>query len=107
MQALEVEGWLDTVENLDVPEFRKAWAEYQRSGPRTKAGKLYKPDAGALYLIAMDARPKVRIVPDPAPVEVVREPMSPERRQAIMDDVGFHGDIQVHKFTDKPKEIER
>lgn len=56
MQQLEVEGWMDVLEPLDETEIRKAWAEYQRTGPRSAKGALLKPDAGAIYRIAMAAR---------------------------------------------------
>ena len=105
-QILEIEGWQDVLEVLSEVEFRKAWAEYQRTGPRTKAGKLYKPDAGALYLIAMDARPKVTIVADPKPEEPPRERMTAEQRQQISDEVNFGGNVKVKSFDAKPEERE-
>jgi hypothetical protein len=101
---LEIEGWQDVLEVLSEMEFRKSWSEYQRSGPRTKSGKLYKPDAGALFKIAMGSRPKVRIIAEPKPEGPPREPMTAERRQAIMDEVGFRGNIDVKSFNSKPEE---
>lgn len=56
VRALELEGWLDVLESLSDAEIRMAWAEYQKTGPRSAAGKLLKPDAGALFRIANDAR---------------------------------------------------
>lgn len=56
MQAIEIEGWVDVLEPLTEREIRDAWAVYQRTGPRSRNGALRKPDAGALYLIAMKAR---------------------------------------------------
>ena len=56
VRALELEGWLDVLEPLTEAEIRSAWAEYQRSGPRSARGNLIKPDAGALYRIAASAR---------------------------------------------------
>ncbi len=102
---MEIEGWQDVLEVLSEVEFRKAWAEYQRSGPRTKTGKLYKPDAGALYGIAMDARPRVTVVPDPVADEPERIPASAEFRQAEMDRIGFHGKVKVKSFNAKPSEV--
>lgn len=104
-QVLELEGWIDVLEGLSEMEFRKSWAEYQRSGPRTQAGKLYKPDAGALYAIAMDSRPKVRIVPEPTTPEPERIQATAEQRQAIMKEVNFSGDVAVKSFSSKPSEV--
>ena len=56
MQTLDIEGWMDVLQPLTDDELRGAWAEYQRSGPRTAKGSLMKPDAGALYRIAMRER---------------------------------------------------
>lgn len=56
VQALEIEGWMDVLEPLTEREVRDAWIAYQRNGPRTRNGALRKPDAGALYLIAMKDR---------------------------------------------------
>lgn len=74
VQALELEGWMDVLENCSHSEIRKAWANYQRTGPRTQSGKLYKPDAGALYQIIMRARPKPQVVHS--------RPMTAEERKA-------------------------
>lgn len=51
VQAVQLEGWLDVLEPFSDEEVRRAWAEYQRSGPRARNGALRKPDAGALWLI--------------------------------------------------------
>ncbi|WP_104019099.1 hypothetical protein [Roseovarius nitratireducens] len=64
-RALELEGWADVLETCSHSEIRKAWAEYQKTGPRTRAGRLYKPDAGALYRIIVKRRPP----PPPSPFE--------------------------------------
>ena len=86
VQALEIEGWCDVLENCAHSEIRQAWAAYQKTGPRTKAGKLYKPDAGALYRIIMATRPKPRIV---ARSEPEREPCPPEVAAEIVAKAGF------------------
>lgn len=49
IRAIELETWLDTLGEMTCDEFRAAWIEYQRSGPRTAKGRLYKPDAGAIW----------------------------------------------------------
>ena len=56
VRALEMEAWMDVLEPLAEDEIRAAWAEYQRQGPRSAKGALYRPDAGALYRLAMQAR---------------------------------------------------
>lgn len=56
VQVLEIETWLDVLEPLTEAEIRFAWAEYQRSGPRTGKGRLTKPDAGAIWRIASAVR---------------------------------------------------
>ena len=56
-------------------KIRKAWATYQRTGPRTQSGKLYKPDAGALYQIIFRSRPKPKVVE--------RRPMTSDERKAL------------------------
>lgn len=60
VQVLEIEGWMDVLQSLSEAEIRAAWAEYQKNGPRTKTGRLYKPDAGALFSIAAASRREER-----------------------------------------------
>jgi len=81
VQAMELEGWMDVLENCSHSEIRKAWATYQRTGPRTQAGKLYKPDAGALYQIILRARPKPKAVPDARPMTAEERKAEEERRR--------------------------
>ena len=56
VRTLEIEGWLDVLQDLSEAEVRDAWGSYQRNGARTASGRLVKPDAGALWHVAMDAR---------------------------------------------------
>lgn len=90
-RVLELEGWLDVLEPLDDTEVRAAWAEYQRSGPRSAAGKLLRPDAGALYRIAMQARAnaarldRLRNPPPPPPPPPVIDDAERERRRAFAE----------------------
>lgn len=94
VQAIEIEGWLDVLEPYDDAEIRAAWAEYQRSGPRSARGALYKPDAGALYAIIQRDRREAAMragahrrapsLPQAEPVQ-----MSAERAAEILREVGF------------------
>lgn len=87
VQALEIEGWADVLENCSHTEIRNAWATYQKTGPRSKSGRLSKPDAGALYRIVLSSRPKPRVVqPDPEPP---RERVSKKRAAEILAEAGF------------------
>lgn len=87
VRACEIQGWIDALETCSHGEVRAAWADYQRSGPRSGNGRLLKPDAGALWRIIIAARPK----PKPAPMIVRQEPerprISPDRARAIMAEV--------------------
>jgi len=62
---LEIEGWMDVLENCSHSEIREAWRDYQKNGARTQSGKLYKPDAGALYRIIKERRPRLTVAPTP------------------------------------------
>jgi len=86
VQALEIEGWMDVLENCSHIEIRQAWATYQKTGPRTANGRLYKPDAGAIYRLILDERPRPQIVRQAAP-EPHREIISPQRKAEIMREV--------------------
>lgn len=55
-RIFEVETWQDVLRSVSPDEIRAAWADYQTTGPRTKAGALLRPDAGALFLRVMFAR---------------------------------------------------
>lgn len=84
-EALEVEGWMDVLENCSHSEIRAAWAAYQKTGPRTQAGKLYKPDAGALYQIILSNRPKPKIVDERRPA--TREEDEAYRKSVARDKI--------------------
>lgn len=85
VRALEVEGWMDVLENCSHSEIREAWTAYQKTGPRTQAGKLYKPDAGALYQIILSKRPRVKLVDDRRPA--TREEDEAYRRTVARDKI--------------------
>lgn len=98
-RAVEVEGWLDVVDGLTEAEFRDAWAEYQRTGPRSERGALLRPDAGAIYGIAMKARAATLAVKRAAlapPTEPPRERVSADAAAAILAQAGF----RPRRFTD-------
>jgi hypothetical protein len=88
VQALELESWIDVLQNCSHSEIREAWAAYQRSGPRTARGCLCKPDAGALYRIIIRARPKPTVVRNDPP-ERTEPRVSPEAARRIMAEAGF------------------
>lgn len=60
VRAMEIEAWVAVLGKMSHDEIRAAWAEYQKTGPRTQAGRLYRPDAGALYRIIMAERAMAR-----------------------------------------------
>lgn len=95
VEALEVEGWMDVLQNCSHSEIRAAWADYQKSGPRTARGSLCKPDAGAIYHLILSKRPRPRVVM-PAPV-AQPEPMTRERYLEVCEELGIqmseHGGI--------------
>lgn len=86
-QTLQIEGWIDVLEDLTEEEIRKAWASYQRSGPRSVKGQLIKPDAGAIYRLAMKARPpKVQATHSHDDARPPR--MTKEMARSILEDAG-------------------
>lgn len=91
VRAVELEGWMDVLENCSHSEIRQAWTDYQKSGPRTATGKLYKPDAGALYRLILKARPKPQLVKEPEPEST---PATKEQAQQILADAG----VTLNKF---------
>jgi hypothetical protein len=89
VRALEIEGWMDVLENCSHSEIRAAWTEYQKVGPRSAAGRLAKPDAGALYRLILKARPKPKLVQPQD--EEARVPCSPEKAEEILREAGLAG----------------
>lgn len=89
VQAIELEGWMDVLENCSHSEIRAAWTEYQKVGPRSAAGRLAKPDAGALYRLILKARPKPQLVKPQQDDE--RVPCSPEKAEEILREAGLAG----------------
>lgn len=93
VRAVQLEGWLDVLDQFSDDEIRGAWAEYQRKGPRSKAGKLLRPDAGALHQIIVDARAKThqqaKRVALPPPPEPEPKRISADRAYEILRAAGF------------------
>lgn len=105
-RALEIEAWMDVLQTCSHSEIRNAWAEYMRTGPRTQAGKLYKPDAGALYRIVMKARPRPAPVRTYEPEPEERAPrITPERMKEIMDEKGLGPAYHRPKAFPKPPKL--
>lgn len=78
---------------VSVDELRRAWAEYQTTGPRSQSGRLARPDAGALYGRIIAARVTAAIINSPPRVQIAApapEPrMSGARAAEILAEVGF------------------
>lgn len=91
IRALQIEGYVDVLQHVSHPELRDAWADYQRSGPRSSKGRLLRPDAGALYALVVRARRRN------APLRPAQEPASacqghaPRKDAAeILAEIGFN-----------------
>lgn len=99
VQILELETWMDVLEPLTEDEIRRAWVEYQRTGPRSARGALRRPDAGAIYRIVenwkIEAAVNERILRSRAEREAERQEqaeraahrISPERALEILQSV--------------------
>lgn len=89
-KAIEVEGWMDVLENCSHSEIRYAWRDYQIDpNNRTARGRLAKPDAGALRAIILSKRPRPKLVRQPLPPEPVKERCDPKTAQEICEAAGF------------------
>lgn len=93
IRALELEGWIDVLEGCGDAEIRYAWSEYQKDGPRSRAGRLLRPDAGAIYRLIMAARGRDMLaaraaLPRPPP-EPDRASVSPDAAREIMRRAGL------------------
>jgi len=89
VKAIEIEGWVDVLENCSHSEIRAAWRDYQTDERnRTARNRLAKPDAGAIRAIIMRKRPVPKLV---APVpEASKEPtVTAEQAEEIMRLAGF------------------
>jgi hypothetical protein len=103
VEAMEREAWVATLETLSHDELLAAWVLYQRQGPRSERGILIKPDAGALYRIAMEARPRPALRSIPARAEAPRSKIAPHRVTEIMAEVYGNDRAGEGLLTPKPK----
>lgn len=88
VRAIEIEGWVDVLENCSHDEIRAAWRDYQLdANNRTARGRLAKPDAGAIRAIILRKRPKPQVVPTPEPER--EAPCTAEAAAEIMRQAGF------------------
>lgn len=90
VQAIEIEGWMDVLENCSHSEIREAWRDYQTDpANRTAKGRLAKPDAGAIRSIILRKRPKPKLV-QPEQDEGPKEPRVTAAQAAqIIKEAGF------------------
>jgi hypothetical protein len=108
-QAMEVEGWVDVLEQCSHSEIRYAWRDYQTDRKnRTERGRLAKPDAGALFRIILSKRTQA---PSQKAVEkretIAEDRVDPARAQQILDEEGFNrltgfGTVPVKGFPRSP-----
>ncbi len=89
MQAMEIEGWMDVLENCSHSEIRAAWRDYQTDpSNRTARGRLAKPDAGAIRAIVLQKRPRPQLV-QPEPEAQTKPVVTAEQASRILEEVGF------------------
>jgi len=89
VKAIEIEGWVDVLENCNHSEIRAAWRDYQTDARnRTARNRLAKPDAGAILAIIMRKRPVPKLV-TPEPSTPVEPPVTAEQASDIMRKAGF------------------
>ena len=89
-KAIEVEGWMDVLENCSHSEIRFAWRDYQTNPKnRTARGRLAKPDAGALLDIIYRKRPKPQVAYSQPESEPVKKRIDPETAQRICEEAGY------------------
>ncbi len=89
-KVIEVEGYMDVLENCSHSEIRFAWRDYQTNPDnRTARGRLAKPDAGALLAIIYSKRPRPVIVHSKPKPEPERVRCDPKVAQAICAEAGF------------------
>lgn len=87
VQVIEIEGWMDVLENCSHSEIRDAWRDYQMDEQnRTARGRLMKPDAGALRRIILRKRPKPKLVKE---TEYRDPPCDRRVAQEICEQAGF------------------
>ena len=90
--------WMNALHDFTQDEIDNACGEWVLSNPRRK------PNEGHIRELIIQMRPLPKLKPEPE--EQPRERMTAARRQPIMDEVNFSGDVKVRKPTDKPEERE-
>lgn len=89
VRALEMENWMDLLQNLSMSEIKAAWQSYQLdTRNRTATGALRRPDPARLSQIALAKRPKPALVSHNDTPGAV-EPVGKERAAEIMAQHGF------------------
>lgn len=89
-KAMEVEGWMDVLENCAHSEIRNAWRKYQTNdNNRTRYGNLRRPDAGILRKIILEARPRPKVAYSAPPPQPERTRCDAKTAQAICEAAGF------------------
>lgn len=90
VMAVDVDLWATALQQFSHSEIMAGFGAYFNDGPRTKSGKLTKPDPGAIKALIFKARPK------PKPRPVVEDPPRPapspeelERSAKFVADMGF------------------
>jgi hypothetical protein len=90
VKAVELEGWMDVLENCTHSEIRAAWRDYQcDDSNRSARGRLVKPDAGALRKIILRKRPKPQLVQPEPEQEEPRERVTAASAQRILEEAGM------------------
>lgn len=83
VMAVDVDLWANALQIFTHAEIMDAFGKYFDTGPRSRAGRLIKPDPGAIKALIYAARPKPEIVPEPEPEEKPRGELSAETQQVI------------------------
>jgi hypothetical protein len=106
---MEVEGWIDVLEQCSHSEIRYAWRDYQSDRKnQTERGRLARPYAGALFRIILSKRsqrPSQNVVEK---LEVLAEDrVDPAVAQQILDEAGYNpfsgfGTVTVKGFPRSP-----
>ena len=113
MRALEIEGWCDVLRDCSQDEIREAWRTYQIGGSRTASGRLYRPDAGAIFHLIGKERARLRLEQRKAEVRLaLSSPPEPprearvtlERGRAILAEV-YGADVFIISIASKPEDF--
>lgn len=91
LRIIEMRSWMDVLKDVSHADFRAAWADYLKTGPRSGKGVLYRPDAGAIFL-RVEAIWRDRALVDrhlalPAPEPAPRPPVTAEAAARIIREI--------------------